>query len=185
MILFFVVLLSRINIVVNMDKNLVDKSRTFNTWKETVLMDWIDHACLKKMKAAQHRAISLKLHWLQYFQTSHQQDDISGSTTSCSYSKKKERPILPLSNNPWIGDILRKVNHSAQLCRYCGVDSHVHFNIFQSNWYYQRMTGTCCLSTNERSLSLRLAFKKNNKLGLAKKNADLAVSNLPFTTPKI
>ena len=31
MILFFVVLLSRINIVVNMDKNLVDKSRTFNT----------------------------------------------------------------------------------------------------------------------------------------------------------
>ena len=38
---------------------------------------------------------------------------------------------------------------------------------------------------NERNLGLGLTFKKYNKLELAVKNANLTVSNLPFTTPKI
>ena len=50
---------------------------------------------------------------MEYFQTLHQRDDISG-------------------NMPWISDVVRKGNHTAQLCRYCGGDSHVRFDIFQS-----------------------------------------------------
>ena len=65
MIPFLCVSLRRFNIVANSDKNLIDgrRSTAFNTRKETVSIDSMDHTCLKKTKAAQHRAISLKLHW--------------------------------------------------------------------------------------------------------------------------
>ena len=69
---------------------------------------------------------------LEYFQTSHQQDDISENTTSCSYFRQRERPILLPSNNPWIGEVVRKVNHPAQLYRYCDMDSGVRFDIFKA-----------------------------------------------------
>ena len=81
----------------------------------------MDHTCLKKTKAAQHRMISDIKVAVEYFQTPHQRDYISGNTS-------------------WIGDVVRKVNHPARyiyihiyICRYCGVDSRVRFDIFQSH----------------------------------------------------
>ena len=101
---------------------------------EKISMVSMDHACLKKKrKAAQVQVEDFAQVALEYLQTPHQQDDISGNNTGCSYFKQRERPILLLSNNPWIGVVVRKVNHPAKLYRHCNVDSRVRFDIFQSH----------------------------------------------------
>ena len=146
-------------------------------------MDWMDHACSKKTKAAQHRAILPKLHWLQHFfnSTSARWFQPEYYRLLLIHATRKANLASLQQSLDWQRHSQSQPTSPVMLILRCG---------FMRSLLYSK---PLILPANDRNVlpigkwkesQSCLAFYKNNKLGLAKKNADLAISNLPFTTPK-